>query len=109
MRTSRVQGTSSSIYQNRRLTVQTDGAFQNLYEQGPGQSGQQSLLRDQKKNKQSSKKRPQLKTIKSRLVMKGMQLSADSMHMHNHLVRRAMTVNNANYLRTRNHTYRTSI
>lgn len=109
MRASRVQSSSSALYRNQKLFVQADGAFQDVYNQSGQQHHQHSLLQQKKKGKQQQKKRINLSTIKSRMIMKGMQLSGESTHIHNQLIKRAHIVNGANFMRTRNHTYRTSI
>lgn len=109
MKTSRVQSSTSAMYRNQKLYVQVDGAFQDVYSQSGQQQNKHSLLHDKKKGKQQQKKRIQLSTIKTRMIMKGMQMSAESTHIHNHLIRRANIANSVNFMRTRNQTYRTSI
>ena len=108
MRTSRVQTSTSSLYRQPKLAVQSDNAFQDAYNQSGHHQERHALLNQKKKGKQQ-RKRAQVSTIKSKMIMKGMQMSGESTQIHNYLIRRAYMVNSAHLMRTRNHTYRTSI
>lgn len=109
MRTSRVQGTTSSIYRQSKVAVSSDSAFRDTYEQGGGQQNRHALLNQQNKQKKQSRKKAQLSTIKSKMVMKGMQMSSESTHIHNYLIYRAQMASNRYLSRVCSHTYRTSI
>ncbi|MEG0383171.1 MAG: hypothetical protein RR587_07725 [Solibacillus sp.] len=112
MRTSRVNGVTSSIYRNNAKAMHSDILFAEAMD-----GGRQNLFRDPreqlqqqygKKNK-SAPKTKKLVQNKARLIVKGMQFNADSATTLNQLFQRTTRVNAINKLQKRNTTYQTSI
>ncbi|AWE08863.1 hypothetical protein DCE79_16595 [Lysinibacillus sp. 2017] len=112
MRTSRVSGTTSSIYRNKSRALLSDTHFADAIN-----SGMQDFYRDpreqlQQNNKKKKKALPKAKKLvqnKARLIVKGIQFNGDSVTTLNQLIQSSTKANKQNKLQRRITTYRTSI
>ncbi|ATP42000.1 hypothetical protein CSE16_19350 [Solibacillus sp. R5-41] len=112
MRTSRISGTTSSVYRNNARAVHSDIQFADAMNGGMHDHFRDPREQLQKHKGKKNKAAPKAKKLvqnKARLIVKGMQYNANSAITLNQLFQRSTKVNAINKLQRRNTTYQTSI
>ena len=107
MRTSRISGSSVSIYQKgRKLTVADQALFQSNMQQGLHQHFKQKPKKNKDKNKQQLK----LMNQQGRLIVKGIIFADEkSPQIHNQLLQNAHIIHASTKMKVRNNIYKNSI
>ncbi|MEO4055480.1 hypothetical protein [Solibacillus sp. CAU 1738] len=110
MRTSRVGATQSSIFRNSKQYLQTNEMFHRIMDEGGGQQFHQAPQQPfQPKKKQAQKKKSIVLKNSPHLIVKGMQYNANSAAIRNSLLQTSKIISYASKIKSRHHTYRTSI
>lgn len=110
MRTSRVGATQSSVFRNAKQYLQVNDRFHQIMDEGGGQQFHQTPQQPfQPKKKQAQKKKNIVLKNSNHLIVKGMQYNANSASIRNSLLQTSKIISSANKIKSRHHTYRTSI
>ena len=107
MRTSRISGSSVSVYQkDRKFTVADQALFHSNMQQGL----HQHLKKQSKKNKDKNKQQHKLVNQQGRLIVKGIIFANEkSPQIHNQLLQNAHIVHASTKMKVRNNVYKNSI
>lgn len=108
MRTSRVGHPVSSMYRQSKRVIEGDGIFSQEFD-GKQQDPREQLQQQKKSKKKSTAKTKKLVTSKAHVIVKGMQLDADSTMIRNQLIRESIKLATLTKYRRRIGTYRTSV
>lgn len=112
MRTSRVNGVTSSIFRNERQYLQSNELFHRVMHDGSGQmrNQQQPHQRNNKKNDQQKSKAQTTIRRNNNRVKQVLPLDSEAiLEMQNRMLQHSLEINNAINKKVRMHTYRTSI
>ena len=107
MRSSRISGSSVSVYRkDRKLPVADQALFHSNMQQGLHQHLEKQSKKDKEKNKQQRK----LINQKGRLIVKGIIFANEkSPQIHNQLLQNAHVIHASTKMKVRNSVYRNSI
>ena len=107
MKTSRISGSSVSIYQRgRKLAVADQALFHSNMQQGL----HQHLKKQPQKNKDKNKRQHKLLNQQGRLIVKGIIFANErSPQIHNQLLQNAHIVHASTKMKVRNNIYKNSI
>lgn len=114
MRTSRVNGVTSSIFRNERQYLQSNELFHRVMHDGSGQMPNQQQ-QHQRNNQNHNQQKQKNQTTNRRNNLKkrvGPVLPLDSnaiLDLQNRMLQRSLEINNAINKKVRMHTYRNSI
>ena len=107
MRTSRISGSSVSVYQkDQKLSVTDQALFHSNMQQGL----HQHLEQQSKRNKEKGKQQRKLINQKGRLIVKGIIFANEkSPQIHNQLLQNAHMIHTSTKMKVRNSVYKNSI